>query len=132
MTTTKVWQFFITSHDDPSNIPRGFRLIDQYLVERNNGINETFYGFRVHGNGFAIDGYIKFLMGMDKEDVGVLMPGFQLLPFPHYDRDWKLVQTYIKDQSIFTKWRAGITGLTPTILNEVEWQYMEHHELNSF
>ena len=62
---------FISSNDDPNNIPHGFHLIDQDLVKRNNSINETFDGFRQHGNGFAIVGNIMFLYDMDEQSVSI-------------------------------------------------------------
>ena len=117
--------FFINSHADPNNIPRGLRLIDEELVERDNGINETFYWFHVDGTGFAIDGYIKFIADVDEEFVSGYMPGFQLVPYPDHAINWMLRQVNIKEVSIFTKFRCGITGLTPMIAKQEDWQYME-------
>ena len=76
MVSCQVWMFFISSHADPNNIPRGLHLNDEELVERDNGINETFYGFCVDGTGFTIDGYIKFIADVDEEFVSGYMPEF--------------------------------------------------------
>ena len=100
-------------------------MIDEDLVERYNGINEIFYGFRVDGTGFAIDGYIKFIADVDEEFVRAYMPGFQLVPYPDHAMNKMLHQVNIKEQSIFTKFRCGITGLTPMIATQEDWQYME-------
>ena len=125
MVSHQVWMFFISSHANPNNIPCGLRLIDEELVERDNGINESFYGFRVDGTGFAIDGYIKFIAAVDEEFVNAYMPGFQLVPYPDHAINKRLHQVNIKEVSIFTKFRCGITGLTPTIAKQEDWQYME-------
>ena len=96
MVSHQVWMFFISSHADPNNIPQGLCLIDEELVERDNGINETFYGFRVDGTGSVIDGYIKFIAAVDEEFVSAYMPGFQLEPYPNYAINKMLHQVNIK------------------------------------
>ena len=80
MASSKFWYFSIDDHDDPNMIPQAMLILDEDATKTDH-VNEIFYGFRRHGGGFGIEGYILFTMEKDLNFVEELLPIFALRTF---------------------------------------------------
>ena len=122
------WYFSIHSNDNPNMVPYTMRILDEDMAT-NSEVNEIFYGFKRHGGGFGIEGFILFVDEKEESEVGGLIPGFTLMPF-NYDIDADHFGSFVRRTSIFTKWGVARDG-TITAL-ETQWHYHELEEVHQY
>ena len=81
---SSLWHFSITNNDDTSNLDEATEILDVVMAYHSRA-NEIFYGFRQHGEGFTIEGFVDFGVDMVENEVQDLLPGFEvrMLAFIH-------------------------------------------------
>ena len=99
------------------------RILDQDMAA-NPEVSDIFYGFKRHGGGFGIEGFVLFVDDKNENDVSRLLPEFVIRIFNH-DNDANRFRAFVHRTAIFTKW--GMDGNDDTFPVEIEWFY---HELN--
>ena len=93
-------------------------------MSANPEVSGIFYGFKRHGGGFGIEGFVLFLDDINENDVGMLLPEFVIRIFNH-DNDANRFLAFVRHTAIFTKW--GLIVDEDTFPFEIDWFY---HELN--
>ena len=73
MANSKFWYFSISDNEDPDLIPQAMKILDEQATAADN-VSEIFYGFRCHGGGFGIEGYITFAVDKGLNIVHDLLP----------------------------------------------------------
>ena len=96
-------------------------ILDEDMAA-NSEVSELFYGFKCHGKGFAIEGYVLFPYANDETEVGRLLPGLNFVPFDN-DNDSVYTSRFVCCSFIFTKWGVAVDETLITF--EVEWHYQE-------
>ena len=104
-------------------IPFAMCILDQDMAA-NSEVSGIFYGFKRHGGGFGIEGFVLFNDDKDDNEVGRLLPGMVIRIFNH-DNDANRFCAFVCRTAIFTKW--GMVVDESTFPFEIEWFY---HELN--
>ena len=100
------WYFCISNNDNPNMVPHALCILDEDMAA-NIEVSELFYGFKSHGEGFAIEGYVLFPHAKDETEVGRLLPGFNYVPF-NIDNDAVHFSRFICHTFIFTKWGVAV------------------------
>ena len=126
------WYFAINSNDNPNMVPHAMHILDQEMGSHPE-VSGIFYGFKHHGSGFGIEGFILFLDGKDENKIRRLLPGFGIRVFNH-DNDANHFRAFVCRTSIFTKWGLAVNETSFTF--EIQWQYHEleeeHHNDQEF
>src|SRR5687768_11505140 len=117
------WYFSITGNNNPNMIPCAMCILVQDMAA-NPEVSGVFYGFKRHGTGFGIEGYILFLNDKDETEVKLLFPNFGIRIFDH-DNDTNRFHSFVRHTSIFTKWGMSLDESTFTFA--IQWH---NHELD--
>ena len=80
MANSEFWYFSISNNEDPDLIPQAMKILNEQATTADK-VNEIFYGFRRHGRGFGIEGYITFTVEKDLNNIHELLPIFVLRIF---------------------------------------------------
>ena len=121
MATSRFWYFSITDNEDSNIILQTMRILDQDATHADH-VNKIFYGFRHHGGGFAIEGYITFKVKKDLNFVHGLLTIFGLNTINAIN-DGICFHSFLICHSIFTK--GGQAWDEDIITLDVEWHYNE-------
>ena len=70
----------MTNNDDTSNVEEAMKILDVDVANHGRA-SEMFYGFRWHGAGFTIEGYVGFGVEMSENEVQDILPGFEVRRF---------------------------------------------------
>ena len=80
---TSFWRFSFTNNDDTSNVDEATEILDVVMAHHSR-TNEIFYGFRCHGEGFTIEGFVDFGVDINENEVQDLLPGFEGRMIAHF------------------------------------------------
>jgi len=115
------WYFSIDDSEDPNMIPQALRILDEDATHADQ-VSEMFYGFRRHGGGFGIEGYIAFEVEKELSFVQELLPIFALTTFNFIAQGIRF-RNFLLRRSIFIKY--GQAWDEDIIVLEVDWRYHE-------
>ena len=99
-------------------------ILDQDMAA-NPEISGIYYGFKCHGGGFGIEGFVLFNDDKDEAEVGRLLPGMVIRIF-HHNNDANHFCAFVHCTAIFTKWGNMVVD-DSAFTFEIHWHY---HELN--
>jgi len=96
-----LWHFSITNNDDTSNLDEATEILDVVMAYHSRA-NEIFYGFRQHGEGFTIEGFVDYGEQMNEDYVQDHLPGSEVSMIAHF-HDAVCLQDEVRCNCIFTK-----------------------------
>ena len=120
------WYFSITDNNNPNVIPHAMRILDQDMAA-NHEVSGLFYGFKRHGRGFGIEGYVLFENDKNEAEVGRLLPGMFIRIFNH-DNDANRFRAFVCRTAIYTKW--GMRAEEDNFTFEIQNHYHELEEVH--
>ena len=93
--------FCITNNDEAINAAGAMGILD-FDAATHDGVSELFYGFRHHGRGYTIEGYVAFGVNVGDDEVQHLLHGFEVRRY-NFSHHAYVLHGHVTEISLFTK-----------------------------